>query len=77
MNYKKWQRKAKTDRLSYSEAFLKLVEEVGEVGKAMNEQTDSELLEEIGHVIFIAQCFETAIVRRQLHAEARKDHTHA
>jgi predicted house-cleaning noncanonical NTP pyrophosphatase (MazG superfamily) len=51
MNVSKWTRK----KHHPEKLFAKLIEEVGEVAKAKNEQTLAELDMELSHVIFIAE----------------------
>ena len=60
MNYKKWNQRALKG--TNPNVFLaKLMEEVGEVGNAMLEKTEDELIEELAHVEFIASCFRKSI----------------
>lgn len=66
MNYKKWQKRARHYAgggmpAPYLEFLSKLVEEVGEVGKAINEEGITDVLTELEHVEFIAKEFRQAI----------------
>jgi NTP pyrophosphatase (non-canonical NTP hydrolase) len=66
MNYKKWEARAKAAKTGgdprYSPVWLaKLAEEMGEVGKAINEEGPEQLLLELEHVEFIATQYRKAI----------------
>jgi hypothetical protein len=61
MNYRRWEKKAKTGQFPNELFLAKLMEEVGEVANAYNEKGSVALLSELEHVEFIAQCFRTSI----------------
>lgn len=65
MNYKKWQDRADAGDISPLTGLAKLTEEVGEVGKAINEQGTDEILEELRHVEFIAMCLRISLLARE------------
>jgi phosphoribosyl-ATP pyrophosphohydrolase len=54
MNFKKWEN-VSVDGPNQAKLFFKLTEEVGEVGKAFNEEEQANVVEELEHVIFIAE----------------------
>jgi len=61
MNYKKWLARAENGEISASEGLAKLMEEMGEVGKARNEQGTEHLLLELEHVEFMAMIVRNSI----------------
>jgi len=61
MNYKKWIKRSAAGEISALEGLAKLTEELGEVGKAMNEEGVPAILMELEHVEFMARMVRNSI----------------
>jgi NTP pyrophosphatase (non-canonical NTP hydrolase) len=61
VNYRKWIQKAVNGDIDKMEGFAKLAEELGEVGKALNEESLVAILNELEHLEVIAMCYRNSI----------------